>query len=151
MKGFYTKVLTFTIIFTIIGMFVVFPGPASAKKGKKKLTDDEITAITATVDKLTKKVYAAGLFSPEDNDKLIDTKIKVDGAYESSPTSLDFPQLYYKLGYIYKQREYKDEAVECYTTILENFADSPYALRAGNELKKMGVKIQSPGDASAGK
>lgn len=148
MKGFFAKVLTFTIIFTVLGLFIMSPDPASAKKGKKKLTDAEVTAITNSVNNLTKKVYGGGLFSPQDNEKLVDIKMQVDSAYESSPTSLDFASLYYKLGFIYKSREYKDDAIDCYTTILENFADSPYALRASNELKKMGVKVQTPGDAA---
>lgn len=149
MKGFLAKVLTFTIIFTMIGLFIMSPNTASAKKGRaKKLTDAEITAITDTVDHLTKKIYAAGLFSPQDNEKLVDTKLKVDAAFQSSPTSLDFANLYYKLGFIYKERELRDDAIDCYTSILENFSDSPYALKAANELKKMGVKVQSPADAS---
>jgi outer membrane protein assembly factor BamD (BamD/ComL family) len=56
----------------------------------------------------------------------------------------DFPALYYRVGYIYEQREYKDDAIECFKTILENFPDSPYTAKATNELKKMGVKIENP-------
>lgn len=143
MKKALLKLLCVSIVVFICSIFMVSPHSADAKKGKKKMTEEEITAITNTVNTLTKKVYSGGLFSPQDNDSLIDVKIKVDDAFMVNPTSLDFAQLYYKLGRIELEREYRDDAIECFQSVLDNYSDSPYASKALNELKKMGVKIQN--------
>ena len=43
-----------------------------------------------------------------------------------------------------KKRNYKNEAIDCYQTILENFTDTAFAPKAKQELLKMGVKIEEP-------
>ena len=142
------KLMAVILTVSLFMGFIITPDAYAAKK-KKKLTDEEVTQITNTINVLTKKVYAAGLFSPEDNEKLIDIKLKLDTALESSASNKDFPGLYFRTGFVYKAREYKDEAIECFQTVLDVFPDSPYSLRAANELKKMGVKVLSPEEAGA--
>jgi hypothetical protein len=142
MKSFSAKLLVVTLVILLLAS-LFGPSESYASKKKKKLTDDEMTQISNTVNSLVKKVYSDSLFSPKDNDNLIDMKIKLDDAMAGNPNP-DFAQLYFKLGYVYKEREMKDDAVDCYQTILENFADSPYAVKATNELKKMGVQIANP-------
>lgn len=137
------KLMAFALIFSVLLGFVVAPDAYAAKK-KKKLSEEEITQITTTVNTLMKKVYSAALFSPKDNEDLIDIKLQLDDLFLSSPSAMDFAQLYYKVGFVYREREYKEEAIECFQTILDNFPDSPYTAKAVNELKKMGVKITSP-------
>lgn len=134
-----------SVILTAI-MFSCFiaQGDSLAAKKKKKLTPEELTQISDTTNRLVKKVYSYSLFSPKDNETLIDLKIKLDDYLPTNTTNPDFPALYYKVGYVYEQREYKDDAIECFKTILENFPDSPYTTKAANELKKMGVKIENP-------
>ncbi|OGI17987.1 MAG: hypothetical protein A2287_06680 [Candidatus Melainabacteria bacterium RIFOXYA12_FULL_32_12] len=139
----FKKIIVFTLIFSALLGFAVVPDALAAKK-KKKITDEEITQITTTINTLVKKVYASGLFSPKDNEDLIDIKLQLDDALLGNPNNNDFPQLYYKTGFIYREREYREEAIECFQTVLDNFPDSPYAAKAMNELKKMGVKITSP-------
>ena len=143
MRNLGLKAFIITLVLIIMAG-IVSPHEAIAKKKKKGLSEEEMTQITTTTDSLLKKVYSASLFSPKDNESLIDLKIKLDGAMAIAPNP-DFASLYYKAGYIYNKREYRDEAIECFQTILDNFSDSPYASRAMNELKKMGVKILAPG------
>ena len=59
-------------------------------------------------------------------------------------TSTELAPLYYKAGNIYKLREMKPEAIECYQTILENFSDTALAPKARAALESMGVKVAAP-------
>jgi len=140
----------FSIILSVI-LFssFLFQGDANAAKRKKKLSNDELTQMVDTTNRLMKKVYSYSLFSPKDNEILIDLKIKLDDFLPMNTSNPDFPALYYKVGYIYAQREYKDDAIDCFKTILENFPDSPYTAKAAYELKKMGVKVENPAAGAA--
>ena len=77
---------------TIFGMESV-----EAKKSSKggAIAQADMDAMSLTVDTLTKKMYAKGLFSPEDNANLIDIKLKLDNQMliASDPT---LAPLYYK-------------------------------------------------------
>ena len=55
-----------------------------------------------------------------------------------------FAPIYYQLGIIYKARELKDDAIDCFQIILENFPDTAFAPKAKRELQKMGVNIKDP-------
>lgn len=116
-----------------------------AKKSSKKggITEEEMTAMSTTVESLTKKMYGRGLFSPEDNQNLIDIKIKLDNQMLIASDPALAP-LYFKVGILYKSRDMKDEAVDCFQTILENFADTALAPKAAAQLKNMGVTIALP-------
>lgn len=135
-----------TLILLIIGMFVfslAAKDSQAARKSKKSaavVTQDDINAMTTTIDNLTRKVYSNSLFSPEDNAKMIEVKIKLDNQMLVSP-DLSLAPLYYKAGNLYLAREYKKEAIECYQTILENFPDTAIAPKATQALKKLGVEI----------
>jgi len=117
---------------------------AEAKKSKKGgISEEEMTTMSTTVDSLTKKMYANGLFSPQDNENLIDIKIKLDNQMLIAPDPSLAP-LYYKVAVLYKSREMKDEAVDCFQTVLENFADTALAPKAAAQLKAMGVAVKLP-------
>jgi hypothetical protein len=142
------KLIKFSaIILTVCAIFFSFLSTdayAASKKSKKGgLKPEEITQLTTDINVLTKKVYAQSLFSPAENEKLINIKIMLDDAMMGAP-SPEFAPLYYKAGNLYKAREYKQEAIECYQTILENFADTAFAPKAQAELLKLGVKIAVP-------
>lgn len=134
----------FTIAFTLEGV--------EAKKSKKGgITQEDMDTMSNNVENLTKKMYANGLFSPEDNENLIDIKLKLDNQMlVASDPSL--APLYYKVGVLYKSREMKDESVDCFQTILENFADTALAPKAAAQLKLMGIEVKAPEkkDASGG-
>lgn len=115
-----------------------------AKKSKKGgISDADMTAMSTTVDNLTKKMYANGLFSPEDNENLIDIKIKLDNQMLIAPDPTLAP-LYYKVATLYKSREMKNESIECFQTILENFSDTALAPKAAAQLKSMGIEVKAP-------
>lgn len=125
---------------------------ASKKKGKGGVTEEQLTQITTDIQRLRKKIYAHGLFSPADNQTLIAMKMTLDDVMLTAPDPT-FAPLYYNLGLIYEQRQMKDDAVECFQTILENFGDTALGPKARNELTKMGVTIKTPampGDAAGG-
>jgi len=125
---------------------------ASKKKNAGGITEEQATQITNDIQRLTKKIYANGLFSPQDNENLIGIKMSLDSAMLLAPDPT-FAPLYYNLGFIYEKREMKDEAVECFQTILENFGDTALGPKARRELEKMGVTIKAPtlpGDAAGG-
>lgn len=131
----------------LVGVFIaVLFGLESveAKKSKKTgISEEDITAMSTTVDNLTKKMYAKCLFSPQDNENLIDIKIKLDNQMLVAPDPALAP-LYYRIAILYKSREMKDESIECFQTILENFADTALAPKAAAQLKSMGVEVKAP-------
>jgi hypothetical protein len=117
---------------------------ASKKKGASGgITEEQATKIKADTDRLTKKIYANGLFSPSDNETLISIKMSLDSAMLLAPDP-SFAPLYYNIGRIYAKRDMKDEAVECFQTILENFGDTALGPKSRLELEKMGVTIKLP-------
>jgi len=117
----------------------------AAKKTTKKsgISAAQIKEMSEDVDYLTTKIYAGSLFSPEDNSKLIKVKIQLDNQMLVAPDATLAP-LYYKAGNLYKAREYKNEAIDCYQTILENFGDTALAPKALKELNQLGVKVNAP-------
>lgn len=147
------KLLVLIIIGALVGIIFSFES-VEAKKSSKKggITQEQMDSMSATVDNLTKKMYAKGLFSPADNENLIDVKIKLDNQMLVAP-DVTLAPLYYKVALLYKSREMKDESIECLQTILENFADTAFAPKAIAQLKSMGVAVKAPekkqDDASA--
>ena len=115
----------------------------SAAKKSSKLSKEAITEMSDNIDKLTEKIYGRALLSPQDNETLIGIKIKLDNQMLVA-TSTKLAPLYYKAGNIYKLREMKPEAIECYQTILENFSDTALAPKARAALESMGVKVAAP-------
>lgn len=116
---------------------------SAAKKSTKKLAPEAVEEMTATIDNLTKKVYGHALLSPEDNQNLIEIKIKLDNQMLVA-TDTSLAPLYYKAGYLYKMRDMNQEAVECFQTILENFADTALAPKARTSLRAMGIQVADP-------
>lgn len=136
--------------FTLIILIAIFVccGTTDAlakKKGKSKsgIPSEKIEELHENVHYLTKKIYANSLFSPQDNEKLIDVKITLDTAMLSTPDPTYAP-MYYNVGLVYVYRELKDEAIECFQTILENFGDTALAPKARKELTKMGIEVKAP-------
>ncbi len=115
----------------------------SAAKKSSKLSKETIAEMSDNIDKLTEKIYGRALLSPQDNETLIGIKIKLDNQMLVS-SSTELAPLYYKAGNIYKLREMKPEAIECYQTILENFSDTALAPKARAALETMGVKVATP-------
>ena len=133
------------ILSTIVGFLLLsaISLDVSAAKKSSKLSKEAITEMSDTIDKLTEKIYGRALLSPQDNETLIGIKIKLDNQMLVS-TSTELAPLYYKAGNVYKLRDMKPEAIECYQTILENFSDTALAPKARAALESMGVKVAAP-------
>lgn len=140
MKKLLVLFLAGALVALAIGMDMVEAKKASKGKG---ITQEELDTMSASVDTLTKKMYANGLFSPDDNANLIEIKIKLDNQMLVAPDPTLAP-LYYKIGVIYKSRDMKEESIESFQTILENFADTALAPKAAAQLKSMGVEVKAP-------
>ncbi len=127
----------------VVFCFAIFALDANAaKKSKKGISDEEKTQMETTIDDLTKKMYARGLFSPEDNSNLISIKLKLDNQMLVSP-DVSLAPYYFKMGILLKSRDMKEEAVDCFQTILENFASTALAPKAMAQLKAMGVAVNT--------
>ena len=115
----------------------------SAAKKSSKLSKEAIAEMSETIDTLTQKIYARALFSPQDNEKLIGVKIQLDNQMLIS-SSTELAPLYYKAANIYKLRDMKSEAIDCYKTILENFSDTALAPKSRVALEEYGIVIEAP-------
>mgnify|MGYP004536316301 FL=1 len=115
----------------------------SAAKKSSKLSKEVIAEMSDNIDKLTQKIYGRALLSPQDNETLIGIKIKLDNQMLVATTT-ELAPLYYKAGNIYKLRDMKPEAIECYQTILENFSDTALAPKARTALESLGVTVATP-------
>lgn len=135
------------LILVLIGVFIStafgVKAQAAKKGGKSKVSTEEIQKMSDTVDNLTKKVYGRALLSPQDNENLIEIKIKLDNQMLATPDSVMAP-LYYKAGMLYKMRDMQSEAIDCFQTVLENFGDTALAPKARAALKDMGVDVKDP-------
>lgn len=115
----------------------------SAAKKAGKLSKEAVQTMSDDIDNLTKKIYARALLSPEDNEKLIGIKIQLDNQMLVA-TATELAPLYYKAGNIYKLRDMKSEAIDCYQTILENFGDTALAPKARAALESLGITVTAP-------
>ena len=139
LKKFLAGICVFVFFIALVGFNAV-----SAKKSSVvKMPPETIETMANQVDALTRKVYGHALLSPEDNSNLIGIKIKLDNQMLVA-TSTELAPLYYKAGNIYKLREMKPEAIECYQTILENFSDTALAPKARTALESLGVTVATP-------
>ena len=142
-------ILILVLTNSYFGVFLKLTSPnsfdvsAASKKKGGGITEEQATKIKTDTDRLTRKIYANGLFSPADNETLISSKMSLDSAMLMAPDP-SFAPLYYNLGRIYAKRDMKDEAVECFQTILENFGDTALGPKSRMELEKMGVTIKLP-------
>lgn len=138
-------IFLFFILITFLACNATTNASHAAKKSAKKsgISAAQMKEMSEDVDYLTTKIYSGSLFSPEDNAKLIKIKIQLDNQMLVSPDATLAP-LYYKSGNLYKAREYKNEAIDCYQTILENFGDTALAPKALKELNQLGVKVNAP-------
>ena len=134
------------IILSILAGFLLLSAislDVSASKKSSKLSKEAIAEMSDSIDKLTQKIYGRALLSPQDNETLIGIKIKLDNQMLMSSTT-ELAPLYYKAGNVYKLRDMKPEAIECYQTILENFSDTALAPKARAALEELGVKVEAP-------
>lgn len=137
MKKILTLILTGFFLLSAVCLDV------SAAKKSSKLSKEAVQQMSDDIDNITKKIYARALLSPQDNETLIGIKIKLDNQMLVS-TATELAPLYYKAGNVYKLRDMKPEAIDCYQTILENFSDTALAPKARAALEQLGVTVAAP-------
>lgn len=132
-------------IWFIVGFLVLsaISLDVSAAKKAGKVSKEEVQQMSDDIDNLTKKIYGRALLSPQDSEKLISIKIKLDNSMLVA-TATELAPLYYKAGNVYKLRGMKPEAIDCYQTILENFSDTALAPKARAALAELGVTVEKP-------
>ena len=132
------------LLILVVSVLFISPQASAVKKLKKNaLTPEELDKITVSVNKLVKKVYSVSLFAPSDNDDLFEAKMKVDSEIQGESPDPAFADLVYKIAFILKEREFKDDAIIYYRTVMDKFPDSSYVSRAAEELRKLGVKLDT--------
>lgn len=133
------------LIWVLAGFFLLSAVSldVSAAKKSSKLSKEAIAQMSEDIDSLTKKIYARALLSPKDNETLIGIKIQLDNQMLSAANT-ELAPLYYKAGNVYRLRDMKPEAIDCYQTILENFSDTALAPKARAALEEMGIKVTMP-------
>ncbi len=131
--------------FIIVSLLVIsaFSLDVSAAKKSSKISKEVVQQMSDDIDHLTKKIYARALLSPQDNETLIGIKIQLDNQMLVA-TATELAPLYYKAGNVYKLRNMKAEAIDCYQTILENFADTALAPKARAALAEYGIEVTAP-------
>lgn len=145
MKKLFKKFVLSSIIFLMVcfisSTLTTSADAAPKKKAKGGLNQEQLDTMNKDLNVLTKKIYANSLFSPKDNETMINIKLDLDNAMLKA-VSPEYAPLYYLEANLLKKRNYKNEAIECYQTILENFNDTAFYPKAKQELLKMGVKIE---------
>ena len=137
MKKFFVIILSGLFLLSAVCLDV------SAAKKSSKLSKEAVQQMSDDIDNITKKIYARALLSPQDNETLIGIKIKLDNQMLVA-TATELAPLYYTAGNVYKLRDMKPEAIDCYQTILENFSDTALAPKARAALEQLGVTVTAP-------
>ena len=149
MKNLFAKLLicflAVSMIFASSALFSTSADAAGKKKSKGGLSQEQLDTMSKDLNTLTKKIYANSLFSPKDNETMINIKLDLDNSLLQSAVP-EYAPLYYMEANLLKKRGYKNEAIECYQTIMENYGDTAFAPKAKQELLKMGVKIETGSD-----
>ena len=139
------------LIILVVSVLFLSPQASAIKKSKKNaMTPEELDKITVSVNRLVKKVYSASLFAPVDNDSLFEAKMKVDTEIQGESPDPSYAYLVYKIAFILKEREFKDDAIIYYRTVMDKFPDSSYVPRAAEELRKLGVKLDAGTEGDSG-
>lgn len=143
------KILTAIIPVILLLFFALNQAqPADAAKNAKKkgVSQEFIDEYTENIDNLTKKIYEREFYTPEDANKLIGLKLKLDEQMDIL-SEASFAPLYFKIGNIFRLRGEEKDAIICYQTILENFSDTAYGPKSRDILTEMGVEIKAPKDS----
>ena len=135
------KIFTFLLVGFLIMSAICLD--VSAAKKSSKISKEAVEQMSNDIDNLTKKIYARALLSPADNETLIGIKIQLDNQMLVA-TATELAPLYYKAGNVYRLRNMKPEAIDCYKTVLENFSDTALAPKARASLAELGIEVSAP-------
>lgn len=133
------KKLLHLILAAIFVFTLCLPADAQDAAEPPKKTEKQI--LEENVEILTKKVYGSSLFSSEDSDMLIEIRTQLNAMADTKLSSPAQAKLFYNAAFIFKAREYKQDAIQYFKVVLENFPETVYSKRAISELEKYGVNL----------
>ena len=96
-------------------------GGSESKQATQTEVNEGIKEAKKIISDLTKKVYSKSLFSPKDNSKLIELKLKLYNLWEKNPTNRDLAEPLYNTAILLKDRELYDDAIEILNVVVESF------------------------------
>lgn len=99
-------------------------GDSSGKQATQSEVNEGLDEAKNTISMLTRKVYSQSLFSPQDNEKLVDLKIKLYQIWEKNPTNRELAEPMYNTAVLLQKRELFEEALEILNIVSESFPPS---------------------------
>lgn len=142
-KCFFTLILTAVALLQIT--FLNFEAQAVKKSGS--LSEDEVTKVEENIETLNKKIHTMALFSPEDSEKLVEIKTKLNSIADGKIKDPLYARLFYEAAFIMKEREQKQDSIQYFLIVAKNFPESMYSKRAHSELKNFGVELNKEEDS----
>lgn len=98
------------------------PVYAQTKGGSSGIEEnDKYKEVVKITSKLTKKIYCASLFSPEDNQKLIELKGLLYDLLSENSSEPKLAKSFYDAASIFYAREMPHESLELLSVVIENF------------------------------
>lgn len=146
----FLKSTVLILIILVVSIVFISPQASAVKKSKKSaMSEEDLNKVKTSVNRLYKKVYSSSLFAPTDNDDLFEDKIIIDSQLNEESPDAAFAELVYKLAFVLKEREFKDDAINYYQSLMDKFPDSAYVPKAAVELRKLGVTIGGDSEEEA--
>ncbi|MCA9799986.1 MAG: hypothetical protein KC474_10595 [Cyanobacteria bacterium HKST-UBA04] len=139
------RCLSLCVALLLAGGFMVqmvHPEPAYAKKKAKEEqqgpdVDQEVTELNAMLQPLSRKVAAKGLFSPNDNSKLMEVKFKLLTMMQTIPLNDKLVKPAYETARLFKAREQYDDAFDFFNYVRTNYPNTPFALQSTTEIQRL--------------
>jgi hypothetical protein len=136
------------MLFIALLALVMLSGVDAMAAKKKGMTPAEAQKIMEEADKdltsLLIKTQNRQLLSPEDAGKLTTLQVQLLELTAMAKPDPSLPKVLYQVAMILERREQVTSAVDCYDTLCQKFADSPYANKAklaAAQLKKQYPKL----------
>ncbi len=134
------------LVLTAVSQMFAFCGSANAMKSSAKLDQTQIETLQKNISSLTKKINTSSLFSSEDIDKLVEIREQLNSIADTNLKDMMYARLFYDAAFIFKERDYKQDAIQYFSVVTKNFPETIYSKRALSELKKFGIDIDKNKD-----
>ncbi len=138
MKTFLILILTAIAALQLL----IISAPAEAARKSVKLSEEEIKKVEENIEVLNKKIHTLSLFSPEDSEKLVEIKTRLNSIADGNLKDPLYARLFYEAAFILKEREHKQDSIQYFMVVTKNFPETVYSKRAVSELKNLGVNLQ---------
>lgn len=152
-----------SIIISILLSLLVFSSSMKEAKAQKaggdgkqatqSAVNDGLVQANKTISYLNRKIYAISLFSPKDNNMLIDLKQTLYDLWTKNPTNRELAKPIFDTAIILKKREMFDDSIEFLNLVIENFPPDEeaeegtvsvdYSAKAQSELTKLKKELDS--------